>query len=184
MKMKFKFIFEVHSSTMTSIKEQFLSHDDSLKAFAIATILEMDTMGPGNIIMTRSQFDHLAPTMRKRGDTVPGCWSMFFYPKSGHMVEDPWDQTVYPLVALPHNYAYYKWLYGPGFPEEWANFANKIQNTISDYVVHDNDSNMFKTVDNESGEIITGKGFVGGGKIYCEKVATSYQAHKSGIIIK
>jgi len=139
---------------------------------------------PQAIVMTRAQFDHLAPIMRERGKIVPASWSMTFYPKSGHMRDHGMIAPVYPLPVLPKNFGYFRWHYGPGFPKEWARFAEQIQGRKCPYVLFDEKENEFVAVDVETGIVYTGEGFVGGGRVYHEPSATPYHVSKYDEVIE
>lgn len=160
---------------MASSKEQFLDYFDKkglgLKGRALCARLNIENH-PQAIVMTRSQFDHLTKKMIPRVGVSPASYYMFFYPLSGHMTEDALQFSgVYPLVVLPSPYCYYKWHYGPAFPEQWVDFAAKINHKKCEYVMYDHETQEFMAVDEESGLVYRGRGFVAGGRLYSEEHA-------------
>ena len=159
----------------SSNEGQFLRHGEAskrgLRNQCLAVLLQL-SQRPQAIVMTRTQFDHLSNAMKKRVGVSPVLYYMGFYPKSGHMTGNGY---VYLLPVLPIEYDYYRWYYGPMFLREWIAFAERIAGKKCSYVLYDHKTSEFLSVDEESGEILKGRGVMGSGRLYYEALACPFR---------
>jgi len=131
--------------------------------------------------MTRSQFIDLTLNVMQRRNSKTGLWTIFFYPKSTHLVvHTDFQNRVYPLLALSENYEYYKWIYGPKLVHDWINFAKIITKIFYGYVFFTGKS--LRAVDIKNGAIVEADITVGGGRFY-EPLACPYKVFGMDVVV-
>jgi hypothetical protein len=174
----------VHLSSFLKQLSQNLKSEDMLEPLSNAWQLNKIDYG---FVMSRQQFIKLSEIMQERASHSSGLWTVFFYPKSGHLMirEGRTSKIVFPLVALSENFEYYKWIHGPRLAHEWVKFATELSSLDYDFVLFSkqNDTEMLQSFSTQTDQVHKNNVFVDGGRPYYEPVATEYMGSPYDTII-